>query len=72
MQDVKRYGIEYTHEVVGEDPLVFIRGDLRGAVQVPNTVMTAGIEGNKRMTAEEIKAYIESTESEYADEDGDE
>ena len=34
--------------------------------------MTAGIEGNKRMTAEEIKAYIESTESEYADEEGEE
>ena len=70
--DLKRYGIEFTHLVKGEDPIVFIAGDLRGAVQIPNTVMTAGIEGNKRMTAEEIKAYIESTESEYADEDGDE
>ena len=70
--DLKRYGIEFTHLVKGEDPIVFIAGDLRGAVQVPNTVMTAGIEGNKRMTAEEIKAYIESTESEYADEDEDE
>ena len=70
--DLKRYGIEFTHLVKGEDPVVFIAGDLRGAVQIPNTVMTAGIEGNKRMTAEEIKAYIESTESEYADEDGDE
>jgi hypothetical protein len=34
--------------------------------------MAAGIEANKRMTAEEIKAYIESTESEYADEEGEE
>ena len=70
--DLKRYGIEFTHLVKGEDPIVFIAGDLRGAVQIPNTVMTAGIEGNKRMTAEEIKAYIESTESEYADEEGEE
>ena len=70
--DLKRYGIEFTHNVKGEDPVVFIAGDLRGAVQIPNTVMTAGIEGNKRMTAEEIKAYIASTESEYADEEGEE
>ena len=70
--DLKRYGIEYTHLIKGEDPVVFIAGDLRGAVQIPNTVMAAGIEANKRMTAEEIKAYIESTESEYADEEGDE
>jgi hypothetical protein len=69
---LKRYGIEYTHLIKGEDPVVFIAGDLRGAVQIPNTVMAAGIEANKRMTAEEIKAYIESTESEYADEEGDE
>ena len=70
--DLKRYGIEYTHLIKGEDPVVFIAGDLRGAVQIPNTVMAAGIEANKRMTAEEIKAYIESTESEYADEEGEE
>lgn len=67
MQDVKRYGIEYTHEVVGEDPLVFIRGDLRGAVQIPNTVIAAGLQENPRQSADEIKAFVTSTEAEYAD-----
>ena len=67
MQDVKRYGIEYTHEVVGEDPLVFIRGDLRGAIQIPNTVIAAGLQGNPRQSADEIKAFVTSTEAEYAD-----
>ena len=67
MTDVKRYGIEYTHEVVGEDPLVFIRGDLRGAIQIPNTVIAAGLQENPRQSAEEIKAFVDSTEQEYAD-----
>lgn len=67
MQDVKRYGIEYTHEVVGEDPLVFIRGDLRGAIQIPNTVIAAGLQENPRQSADEIKAFVTSTEAEYAD-----
>ena len=67
MQDIKRYGIEYTHEVVGEDPLVFIRGDLRGAIQIPNTVIAAGLQGNPRQSADEIKAFVTSTEAEYAD-----
>ena len=63
--DVKRYGIEYTHPVAGEDPIVFIRGDLRGAIQIPNTVQAAGLPGNPRQSDEEIKAFIASTESEY-------
>ena len=67
MQDIKRYGIEYTHEVVGEDPLVFIRGDLRGAVQIPNTVVAAGLQENPRQSADEIKQFVTSTEAEYAD-----
>lgn len=67
MQDIKRYGIEYTHEVVGEDPLVFIRGDLRGAIQIPNTVIAAGLQENPRQSADEIKAFVTSTEAEYAD-----
>ena len=67
--DLKRYGIEFTHAVRGEDPVIFIAGDLRGAVQLPNTVITAGLPGNERMTAEQISAYIESTEAEYADTD---
>lgn len=67
LQDIKRYGIEFTHEVVGEDPLVFIRGDLRGAIQIPNTVIAAGLQGNPRQSADEIKAFVTSTEAEYAD-----
>ena len=72
MQDLKRYGIEYTHPIVGEDPQIFIRGDLRGAVQIPNTVITAGLEGNPRQTPEEIKSFVLSTEDEYKDPDEDE
>lgn len=67
MQDLKRYGIEYTHPVAGEDPLVFIRGDLRGAIQIPNTVIAAGLPGNPRQTADEIKAFVTQTEDEYKD-----
>ena len=70
--DLKRYGIEFTHLVKGEDPLVFIAGDLRGAVQLPNTVIKAGLPGNARMTKEQIDAYIESTKSEYINPDDDE
>lgn len=65
MQDLKRYGIEYTHELSGEDPQVFIRGDLRGAIQIPQTVITAGLEGNPRMSDEEIKALIAANEQDY-------
>ncbi len=72
MQDLKRYGIEYTHPVVGEDPQIFIRGDLRGAIQIPNTVMAAGLEGNPRQTPEEIKSFVLSTEDEYKDPEEDE
>ena len=67
IQDIKRYGIEYTHELAGQDPVIFIRGDLRAAVQIPNTVVVAGIEANPRMSAEEIQAIIDDTEDEYAD-----
>ncbi|MBQ9646339.1 MAG: RagB/SusD family nutrient uptake outer membrane protein [Prevotella sp.] len=72
--DVKRYGIEYAHLNSYEDPNVFIAGDLRGAVQIPQTVITAGLPGNPRMDEAELKAYLERTEAEYAtpeDEDED-
>jgi len=65
MQDLKRYGIEYTHELSGEDAQVFVRGDLRGAIQIPQTVITAGLEGNPRMSDEEIKALIAANEQDY-------
>lgn len=63
--DLKRYGIEFTHNVRGEDPVIFIAGDLRGAVQLPKTVITAGLPGNSRMTQDEINSYIERTKNEY-------
>ena len=64
--DVKRYGIEYAHLNSYEDANVFIAGDLRGAVQIPQTVITAGLPGNPRMDEAELKAYLERTEGEYA------
>lgn len=67
MADLKRYGIEYTHEVAGEDNVVFIRGDLRGACQIPATVIAAGLEGNPRMTKEAIKLFIQNTKNEYGE-----
>ena len=70
--DLKRYGIEFTHNVRGEDPVIFIRGDLRGAVQLPNTVIEAGLPGNERMSDEEIKQIIADTEDEYKDDDDEE
>ena len=47
-QDLKRYGIEFTHFVEGEDPRVFKAGDLRGAIQLPNDVINAGLPANPR------------------------
>jgi hypothetical protein len=73
--DLKRYGIEYTHPVIGEDPVVFIRGDLRGAIQIPTTVVAAGLQDNPRQSADEIKAFVERTKVEYGEkteEEGDE
>lgn len=46
--DIKRYGIEYSHNIDGEDPVVFKAGDLRGAIQLPSEVITAGLEANPR------------------------
>ncbi len=46
--DLKRYGIEYTHFRDGEDPIVIKAGDLRCALQLPEEVVTAGLEANPR------------------------
>lgn len=46
--DIKRYGIEYSHNIDGEDPVVFTAGDKRGAIQLPSQVITAGLEANPR------------------------
>ena len=47
-QDVKRYGIEFVHELDGEPSIVFKTGDLRGALQLPQDVIDAGLEANPR------------------------
>jgi len=67
--DLKRYGIEFTHNVKGEDPVIFIAADLRGAVQLPQAVIQAGLQSNPRMTQAEINAYVESTKGEYVNPD---
>ena len=47
-QDIKRYGIEITHLLDGEDNIYFKAGDLRGALQLPAEVIEAGLEANPR------------------------
>lgn len=46
--DIKRYGIAFSHAVSGSDPIVFAAGDLRGAIQLPSDVITAGLTANPR------------------------
>lgn len=47
-QDIKRYGIPFSHNVDGEPALIFEAGDLRGAIQLPADVINAGLEANPR------------------------
>ena len=46
--DIKRYGIEITHRIDGEDPIYFVAGDLRGAIQLPSDVINSGLQANPR------------------------
>ena len=46
--DIKRYGISFSHNIDGEDAIVFKAGDLRGAIQLPTDVIDAGLEANPR------------------------
>lgn len=46
--DVKRYGISYSHVLSKEEAIVFEPGDKRGAIQLPNDVINAGLEANPR------------------------
>ncbi|MCF0188057.1 MAG: RagB/SusD family nutrient uptake outer membrane protein [Bacteroidaceae bacterium] len=48
LQDLKRYGIEFTHKLSGEDPITITAGDIRLAIQIPADVISAGMEGNPR------------------------
>jgi hypothetical protein len=46
--DLKRFGIEFAHNIDGSDAIVFKAGDLRGAIQLPFDVINAGLEANPR------------------------
>lgn len=49
IQDLKRYGIEFSHPVDGEKEIpTFKAGDLRGAIQLPSDVIVAGLPANPR------------------------
>ena len=48
IQDLKRYGVPFTHELDGEANVEIEPYDLRLAVQIPNSVVSAGIEANPR------------------------
>lgn len=51
--DIKRYGIKFSHQLAGEDAIIFHAGDLRGAIQLPEDVIAAGLEPNPRDPAQE-------------------
>ncbi len=46
--DIKRYGIEFSHNLEDEETIVFKAGDLRGAIQLPKDVTEAGLQVNPR------------------------
>lgn len=48
MQDLKRYGIEYSHNVDRKEAIVMKKGDLRRVLQLPQEIITAGLEANPR------------------------
>ena len=45
-QDLKRYGIAFSHNIDGAQPIVFKAGDPRGALQLPTDAIAAGLEPN--------------------------
>lgn len=45
-QDLKRYGIAFSHNISGGTPIVFKAGDSRGAFQIPQDAIEAGIAPN--------------------------
>ncbi|MBR6198242.1 MAG: RagB/SusD family nutrient uptake outer membrane protein [Bacteroidaceae bacterium] len=47
-QDLKRWGIEFIHPIDREQTIVFKDNDLRGAIQLPQDVIDAGLEKNPR------------------------
>ena len=47
-QDIKRFGIEISHNIENESPIVLKAHDLRKAVQIPASVVEAGMQPNPR------------------------
>lgn len=46
--DIKRYGIEFSHNIDGAAPVVLSKNDPRRAIQLPQDVISAGLEANPR------------------------
>ena len=46
--DVKRYGIEYAHNIDGQADDVLLKDDPRRAMQIPQDVIQAGLQANPR------------------------
>lgn len=46
--DIKRYGIEIEHNIAGEGVDKLVHNDLRRAIQLPQEVISAGLEPNPR------------------------
>lgn len=46
--DIRRYGIEFSHNRDGETPIVLAKDDLRRAWQLPQDVTSAGVPANPR------------------------
>ena len=47
-QDIKRFGIEIAHNRAGATPDILRKDDLRRAFQLPDDVISAGLEANPR------------------------
>ena len=47
-QDIKRFGIEIAHNRAGTTPDILRKDDLRRAFQLPDDVISAGLEANPR------------------------
>ena len=47
-KDIKRFGIEISHNIENESPIVLKAHDLRKAVQIPASVVEAGMQPNPR------------------------
>lgn len=47
-QDIKRFGIEISHNIENDSPIVLKAHDLRKAVQIPASVVEAGMQSNPR------------------------